>query len=172
MEGLLIVIAVMLLFAVIASSRFRMLRKMADQVFNAFEKPALERYEMLSRFISENRDLEGIQKQARDIRQLEALLDQKNKEALSVNQQVELENKVSSLEDQLLKKLAEDNTLSNKQWEAVSELREVRDKLDQIKKQYNDTVIHYNNAVYLFPSNVFALVFGYNRRKTFKPAEE
>ena len=168
MEGILIVIAVMLLFAVIATSRFRMLRKMADQVFNAFERPARERHEMLSAFVSISRDLENIPKNDKNIRQLETLLQQYNNENLSVNQQVELENKVTELEQEMIGEMETNHTLSDKQKQALSELRDTWKKLEEVKKQYNDMVVHYNNAVYLFPSNVFALIFGYGRRKTFK----
>ncbi len=167
MEGILILAAVMFLFALIASNRFRMLRKMADQVFIAFDELSIEKYEKLSRFIDENRDLPGLQKLKREANELEELLRQAQRHDLSVDQRVETENKSAELENRLLSQMAAEESLSQQQQESLSDIRQSAEKPEEVKKQYNDTVKHYNNAVFLFPSNVFALIFGYKRRKIF-----
>ncbi len=172
MQGILIVAVVMLLFTLISINRFKMLRKMADKVFEAFNKLAKDKYDVLSRFIEENRDAPHLQEQHQELKELEALLRQARDETLSFDQRVELENKLADVENKLLSQLAEEDSISDRQHESLSDFRDAAIKLDDLKKQYNDTVIHYNNAVFLFPSNVFAMIFGYKPRKTFKVVTE
>ena len=172
MQGILIVAIVMLLFAWISINRFKMLRKMADQVFEAFHKLSKDRYDMLLRFVEENRDASQLHEQHQELKELEALLRQTREETLAVDQRVKLENKVADLENKLLSQQAEKNNLSHRQHESLSDIRDAAKKLDEAKEQYNDVVIHYNNAVFLFPSNVFAMIFGYKPRKTFKSVIE
>ena len=172
MQGILIVAVVMLLFALISINRFNMLRKMADQMFEAFRKPSKDKYDILFRFVEENRDASQLHEQHRELKELEALLRQAREETLAVDQRVELENKIADLENKLLSQQAEKNNLSHRQHESLSDIRDAAKKLDEAKEQYNDVVIHYNNAVFLFPSNVFAMIFGYKPRKTFKSVIE
>lgn len=171
MEGILLVLAVMLLFALIATNRFQMLRKMADKVFAAFQEAALNKYETLVRWLSETGDRAGMHSNADDHNRLKKLLEDTRKPGLTVDQQVALENSISKLEKTLFDISPGKANQRETHESARSAYHHAKNKTDELKKQYNDTVVHYNNAVFLFPSNVFALVFGFKQRKIFDTGE-
>ncbi len=167
MEGILLVVVVMGLFALISSNRFKMLRKMADKVFVAFQETATNKYEALNRWLNETGSQAELKGDADNLRSLGQLLAETKKPDLTIDQQVALENSISKLErniEELAVAKQEKHVLREN---TLSAYREAKNKTREMKKQYNETVMHYNNAVFLFPSNVFALIFGFKQRKTF-----
>lgn len=48
-----------------------------------------------------------------------------------------------------------------------SELTNTEDKISYMRQSYNDTVMMYNNAIQMFPSNIIAGIFGFTRRESF-----
>lgn len=167
MEGILLVLGVMLLFALIANNRFRMLRKMADQVFDAYQQEAKTKYQALHSLLNDAATRTAMQLNEDDRHALKKLLQDVSNPGLSIDQQVVLENSISKLEGQLVDLPAEDREQTSNAEDSESVYRHTRYQCEALKKQYNDTVVHYNNAVFLFPSNVFALIFGYKKRTAF-----
>lgn len=51
------------------------------------------------------------------------------------------------------------------------ELSETENKISFARQFYNDTVLEYNNAVQMFPSNIFAGIFGFKLADFFKTDE-
>jgi LemA protein len=49
-----------------------------------------------------------------------------------------------------------------------NELTETENKISFARQFYNDTVMEYNNAVQMFPSNIFASAFGFKTADFFK----
>jgi LemA protein len=49
-----------------------------------------------------------------------------------------------------------------------NELAETEDKISFSRQFYNDTVMDYNNAVQMFPSNIFASIFNFKAADFFK----
>ncbi len=167
MEGILLVLGVMLLFALIANNRFRMLRKMADQVFDAYQQEAKTKYQALHSLLNDAAARTTMQLNENDSNALNKWLQDVSNPGLTIDQQVELENNISKLERQLVDLPAEDREQTNNAEDSESLYRHARYQCEALKKQYNDTVVHYNNAVFLFPSNVFALIFGHKKRTAF-----
>ena len=52
------------------------------------------------------------------------------------------------------------------------QLTKVEDEIAQSRKYYNATVRVFNNKVEMFPSNIFANIFGYKRRSMFAITDE
>ena len=52
------------------------------------------------------------------------------------------------------------------------QLTKVEDEIAQSRKYYNATVRVFNNKVEMFPSNLFANIFGYKRRSMFAITDE
>ena len=48
-----------------------------------------------------------------------------------------------------------------------NELSETEDKIAYARQFYNDTVLMYNNKVQMFPSNLFARIFGFRAKDSF-----
>ncbi len=172
MEGILLVLAVMLFFALIATNRFRMLRKMADQVFEAFQQQAKTKYQALDSLLNDKASRAAMQLNKDDYNELKKLLQQVSSPGLSIDQQVALENGISKLEGQLVDLPAEERVQTGNDEGKESAYRQARHQVDALKKQYNDMLVHYNNAVFLFPSNVFALIFAFKKRTLFRLKED
>lgn len=51
------------------------------------------------------------------------------------------------------------------------ELSGTENKISYVRTAYNDTVLSYDNALEMFPSNVFANIFGFKPKEYFKTAE-
>lgn len=53
-----------------------------------------------------------------------------------------------------------------------NQLTKIEDEIVNSRKYYNGTVREYNNKVQMFPSNIFAMIFGYKTKKMFETSEE
>ena len=53
-----------------------------------------------------------------------------------------------------------------------NELAETEDKIAYARQLYNDTVLMYNNKVQMFPTNIFARIFGFRPKDSFTIAAE
>lgn len=56
--------------------------------------------------------------------------------------------------------------------ELQKELKEVEEKIAFARQFYNDTVLTYMNKIQMFPSNIFASMFGFKEEKYFEAGEE
>lgn len=79
------------------------------------------------------------------------------------NQITQALNKLFALSEAYPELKANENFLS-----LQSDLRDVEEKISYARQFYNDTVLSYNNAVQLFPSNIVANLFGFNVMDFFK----
>ena len=53
-----------------------------------------------------------------------------------------------------------------------SALNEVEEQISAARRAYNAAVTDYNNAVEMFPTNIFAGIMGYKKKKIFEITEE
>lgn len=169
MTGILVAFGFMLLFALIASNRFVMLRKMSDKSFANVQKPIMKKYDLLNDVLTairkKNPSSEGCYPDIEE--QLITLRKKADPENLPINNTVDVENQITAIIQELYDCLEQENITDEDPGQALSSLEEAENALQVSKQHYNDMVRHYNNAVYLFPSNVFALIFGYKVRETF-----
>ena len=52
------------------------------------------------------------------------------------------------------------------------DLKETEDKITYARQFYNDSAMTYNNLIQMFPSNIFAGIFGFKKYDFFKATEE
>lgn len=169
MTGILVAVGFMLLFALIASNRFVMLRKMSDKAFANVQKDLIHKYDLLDDVLTaiRKKNLSSESCYPDIDEKLMILLSKADPENLPINNTVDVENQITAIIQELYDCLEQENILAEVPGQALSSLEEAGNALQAPKQHYNDMVRHYNNAVYLFPSNVFALFFGYKVRKTF-----
>ena len=94
---------------------------------------------------------------------------------LSDKQRFEVENKISEVLGKI--KVAVENypDLKSSQnfLQLQATLNEIEEQISAARRAYNATVMDYNNACEMFPSNIFAGMFGFHRKESFEiPAEE
>lgn len=53
-----------------------------------------------------------------------------------------------------------------------NQLKEVEEKISYARQFYNDSVLMYNNKVEMFPSNIFASMFGFKKESFFEADEK
>lgn len=51
-----------------------------------------------------------------------------------------------------------------------NQLSDTEDKISYMRQSYNDTVMKYNNALQVFPGNIFAGIFGFQPKNSFDAA--
>ncbi len=176
MEGILIAIGMMALFALIGSNRFVLLRKAADKAFLPFDKLSGEKYRLLQKDVSAS--LKTIDKEVeeteeeRKLKELESFINKAQNPQLDLNQKVKAENQVSQMLYSLTKDGNKAEGRDTSLFKPSAGYKEIEENLKVLKKQYNEAVLDYNNAVFMFPSNVFALIFRYRPRTTFQFPEE
>ncbi len=174
MEGLIIVTGFLLLFALIASRRFIMLGKMADEALTPCLEAGRQKYRLLEQLVDELSDPQtpASLSETRELKALKEALGEVSSPGLPAREQIELENRITALTSRLTGRMTNEAG-SEAGIRQLSELLEAEEaKLLAMKEHYNQIATHYNNAVYLFPSNVFALFFGYRMRKLFTTKQE
>lgn len=87
----------------------------------------------------------------------------------------QMENQVSSVLGKL--KIAVENypelKASQNFLQLQASLNEIEEQISAARRAFNAAIYDYNNAVEMFPTNIFAGIFGYKRRVSFEiPAEE
>ncbi len=148
---LLLLLATMILLALAAMGRFRMLGAEADRLLKNFRQTAAPQYRCLMAFLMQwDAPSPKLQHKAD---KLETLINRALSEPLKGNDLIVLDNQILS-EIKVLVKDAE-MPCSDQAAEAL-------------RKEYNLAAVKYNHAVFLFPSNVFALVFGYKKKLLFQ----
>ncbi len=87
---------------------------------------------------------------------------------LTIAQRIKLNNRISFLVKDLMEEIGEHadlkKTVDFEQFK--KSLISTSRQLEEVSAKYNEWVVMYNNSIYMFPSNVFAMSFG------FKPLPE
>ncbi len=164
MTGILISIAVLVLFTIIAYNRFIMLRNMANKAFSTIDVMAKKRYDLIPNLVA------AVQKYMEHERgtltEITAMRAKAMEGNLSTEDRVRLENQITKTIGNI--QLAVENYPELKASENFRQLQgslnEVEEQLSAARRAYNAAVVDYNNAVQMFPSNVFALVFSFKSR--------
>lgn len=171
MAGILISLGVLVLFTIIAYNRFIMLRNMADKAFSTIDVMAKKRYDLIPNLVAAvQKYMEHERGTLTEITELRAKAMHGN---LSPDQRVKLENQISAALGNI--RLSVENYPELKASENFKQLQgslnEVEEQLSASRRAFNAAVTDYNNAVQMFPSNVFALVFNFRSRTLLETPE-
>lgn len=96
-------------------------------------------------------------------------------ENINDNERFQMENQVSGILGKL--RVAVENypelKASQNFLQLQGSLNEIEEQISAARRAYNAAIFDYNNAVEMFPTNIFAGAFGYKRRPSFElPPEE
>ncbi len=165
MTGILVAIAFMALFTLLAYNRFILMRKASDKILSGMDPLVEARDERIRQWMRQvpepARDSKSLWKQLQE----QVTLGEDN--PLTADQKVTRDNLIREIVQQLREKEAP-AAEADPAGQQLHALDEKERELDAHRQSYNDTTTEYNNAIMLFPSNVFAVIFTFKTRKLFR----
>jgi LemA protein len=169
---LLIVLGVLVLFAILGYNRLVGLRNAADKSFASIDAMAKKRYDLIPNLVATvSKYMEHERTTLTQITEMRARAVSGN---LSDNEKVDLDNKISRAMGGIM--VAVENYPELKAntnfLQLQGSLNEVEEQLSAARRAYNAAVTDYNNAVQMFPSNVFALIFNFKTKPLFEISEK
>jgi LemA protein len=172
MSGILIVLIVLAFFTIIAYNRFVLLRNTADKVFSTVDAIAKKRYDLIPNLVASVQKY--MEHERATFNEITALRAQAMSGELPPDEKVEIDNKISKMMGGIMVSVENYPELKANQnfMQLQGSLNEVEEQLSAARRAYNAAVTDYNNAVHLFPSNVFAMIFGFKTRKLFEITEK
>jgi LemA protein len=168
----LIVAGVFLLFVVTGYNRLVRLRNDADKSFATIDAMAKKRYDLIPNLVATvQKYMEHERGTLTEITELRAKAMSGN---LSDNEKVELDNKIGKAMGSIMIAVENYPELKANQnfLQLQGSLNEVEEQLSAARRAYNASVTDYNNAVQMFPSNVFAMMFGFKTKVLFEISEK
>ena len=174
MGSLVIIIAlvVLVLFFIISYNRLVRLRNDADKAFASIDVMAKKRYDLIPNLVaSVQKYMEHERGTLTEITELRAKAISGN---LSDNEKVELENRISRTMGSIMVAVENYPDLKANQnfLQLQGSLNEVEEQLSAARRAYNAAVTDYNNATQMFPSNIFAMMFGFKSKRLFEISEK
>lgn len=172
MTAPLIALGLIALFAAVAYNRFIRLRNMADKAFSTIDVMAKKRYDLIPNLVAAvQKYMEHERGTLTSITEMRARAMQGN---LSPDERVKLENQITRSLGNI--QVAVENYPELKASENFKQLQaslnEVEEQLSASRRAYNAAVTDYNNAVQMFPSNMFALIFRFQSRALLETPEQ
>ena len=141
-----------------------------NQVENAFggiDVQLKKRYDLLPNLINTVKTY--MTHEADTLKEITELRSQATSGTLSNDEKIEIENKISSKVNGIMVAVenypnlkASDNFI-----QLQKSLNEIESQLSASRRAYNASVTSYNNGVEMFPSNIFAGMMNYSRKKVF-----
>lgn len=172
MSGIFIALGLLVLFTIIAYNRFVRLRNQADQAFSSIDVMAKKRYDLIPNLVAAVEKY--MQHERATLVEITEMRARAMEGQLSPNERVDLENQITRSLGNI--RVAVENYPELKASENFQQLQgslnEVEEQLSAARRAYNASVTEYNNAVQLFPSNVFAPIFNFKSRKWLETPEQ
>lgn len=172
MTPILIVLGLIALFAIIGYNRLVGLRNAADKSFASIDTMAKKRYDLIPNLVATVQQY--MQHERNTLTEITELRAKALSGNLSDNEKVELNNQLSGALGGIMVAVENYPELKANQnfLQLQGSLNEVEEQLSAARRAYNAAVTDYNNATQMFPSNVFALLFGFKSKKLFEISEK
>lgn len=168
--GLIIILALLIVMASLSYNAFVRLRNQTEEAFSTMDVYLKKRYEMIPRLVEIVKGYSIHEKET-----LERLVEARSMaiQAKSMEERGQNEDILSgalksifALSEAYPQLKANENYL-----DLQSQLGDLEDEISQSRKYYNGVVKAMNNKVEVFPSNLFAKIFGFSRYPYFKADE-
>ncbi len=169
---IIIVAVVLVLFVMIAYNRLVRLRNEAKKAFATIDAMAKKRYDLIPNLVATvQKYMDHERETLTEITELRAKAISGN---LSDNEKIDLNNKINSALGNIMVAVENYPDLKANQnfLQLQGSLNEVEEQLSAARRAYNAAVTDYNNAVQMFPSNVFAMLFGFKPKLLFEISEK
>lgn len=172
MTGILIVLGIIALFTILAYNRFVLLRNAADKAFASIDAMAKKRYDLIPNLVASVQQYMDHERQT--LTEITALRTKAISGELSQDQKVDIDNKITRMVGGIMVAVENYPELKANQnfMQLQGSLNEVEEQLSAARRAYNAAVTDYNNAIHLFPSNVFAMIFAFKSRRMFEISEK
>jgi LemA protein len=170
--GVWIAVGVFALFAIIGYNRLVGLRNSVDKAFASIDAMAKKRYDLIPNLVATvSKYMEHERGTLTDITEMRAKAVSGN---LSDSEKVELDTKITRAVGGIMVAVENYPDLKANQnfLQLQGSLNEIEEQLSAARRAYNAAVTDYNNAVQMFPSNVFAMVFNFKTRPLFEITEQ
>lgn len=170
---ILIVLGIILLIGIIAYNSIVNRKNKVEYAFSSTDVMLKKRRDLIPNLIESVKQYMTFESTLlTDVTKLRSGLMNEN---LNDTERFQMENQVSGILGKL--KIAVENypelKASQNFLQLQAALNEVEEQISAARRAYNAAVYDYNNAVEMFPTNIFAGMFGYKRRTSFEiPAEE
>jgi LemA protein len=168
--GLVVIIVLLAISAIVSYNGFVKLRNQIEEAYSTMDVYLKKRYEMIPNLVEVVKQYSIHEKET-----LERIVQARNMaiNARSVEERGQNENILSgaikslfALSEGYPELKANENYL-----DLQNNLRTLEDEISQSRKYYNGVVKVMNNKVEIFPSNLFAKIFGFNRYPYFMAEE-
>lgn len=168
--GLVVIIVLLAISAIVSYNDFVKLRNQIEEAYSTMDVYLKKRYEMIPNLVEVVKQYSIHEKET-----LERIVQARNMaiNARSVEERGQNENILSgaikslfALSEGYPELKANENYL-----DLQNNLRTLEDEISQSRKYYNGVVKVMNNKVEIFPSNLFAKIFGFNRYPYFMAEE-
>lgn len=163
------IVVVFLLFALINYNSFIKLNNKLNEAFSTMDVYLKKRWDLIPNIVEtvkgyakhEKDTLKEVVELRNNVKTYDEL---SNEEKINTNEQVTKEiSKLMALREAYPELKANENFLG-----LQKDLKVIEDEIAQSRKYYNAVVRLFNNKVEMFPSNIFAKLFGYTTAKMFE----
>jgi LemA protein len=169
----LIIIGFLLLMVIISYNSLISRRNKVQYAFSSTDVMLKKRRDLIPNLVESVKQYMNFEKNL--LTDITNLRTQAMDDKLTDQQRFEVENKISGVLGKI--KVAVENypDLKSSQnfLQLQATLNEIEEQISAARRAYNAAVMDYNNACEMFPSNIFASLFGFQRKASFEiPAEE
>jgi LemA protein len=170
MPILIIAIVVILAIAIIYNSLVNK-KNQVENVFASVDAMLKKRYDLIPNLVSMVQTY--MQHERGTLNELTELRARAISGNLSSDEKVDLDNQLTKKLGGIMVAVENYPDLKANQnfLQLQGSLNEVEEQISAARRAYNATVTNYNNAVEMFPTNVFASAMSYRRKKVFEVSE-
>lgn len=167
---IIIIIAIIIIYAFALYNSFVKLNNKLKEAFSTMDVYLKKRWDLIPNIVE---TVKGYAKHEKDT--LKEVVELRNSvyDKMSNDEKIKTNEKLSSGISKIMA-LAESypELKANENFKDLSnQLVKVEDDIANSRKYYNGIVRIYNNKVEMFPSNIFAKIFGYKSKSMFKASE-
>lgn len=165
------VIALLIIYILIMFNSFVKLNNKVKEAFATMDVYLKKRWDLIPNLVE---TVKGYAKHEKDT--LESIVELRNSKYDNLNTDEKI-TKNEQMTDRITKLMAlaesyPDLKADKNFRDLAKELTRTEDEIAQSRKYYNAVVRVFNNKVEMFPSNLFAMIFGYKTKKMFEAKDE
>lgn len=172
MQTFLIIIAVLVVVSIFLYNYLISKKNQVENIFASVDALLKKRYDLIPNLVA---SVKEYMKHEKDI--LEKITELRTKAInpnISDEEKIELNQEISRLLGNIM--VAVENYPELKANQNILHLQqtlnEIEEQISAARRAYNQAVTDYNNAIEMFPTNIFASYMGYKRKKVFEISED
>ncbi len=171
MLAVIIILAVVVLMVVVMYNSLIGKKNQVDNAFASIDVMLKKRYDLIPNLVSAVKTY--MQHEKSVLTEITELRSKAMQSGLSDDEKIQLDNKISRALGGIM--VAVENYPQLKANENFmhlqASLNEIEEQISAARRSYNASVTDYNNAIEMFPTNIFASMMGYKRKTLFEITE-